>query len=125
MSFYKISKNKKLCFFLMSQGSFSPKIRVIGEKMFSVACSQTDTKVKTEDTLSGFQDFFQIFHQPIIKERSNKRLSHYEKYYSRSKIKYSQLCIHVFRNVYQFAVWRYACFFNFFCQLRECFVLEI
>ena len=33
---------------------------------------QTDTKVKTEDTLSGFQDFFQIFLQPIIKERSNK-----------------------------------------------------
>ena len=29
---------------------------------------QTDTKVNTEDTLSGFQDFFL---QPIIKDRSN------------------------------------------------------
>ena len=30
---------------------------------------QTDTKVNTEDTLSGFQEFFL---QPIIKDRSNK-----------------------------------------------------
>ena len=29
---------------------------------------QTDTKVNTEDTLSGFQEFFL---QPIIKDRSN------------------------------------------------------
>ena len=64
-----------MCNFLVSQGSFSPKIRFLGQKMCSVARSQTDTqidtKVKTEDTLSGFQDLFQIFLQPIIKERSN------------------------------------------------------
>ena len=62
----------------MSQGSFSPKIRFLGQKVCSVARSwtdrQTDTKVKIEDTLSGFQDFFQIFLQPIIKERSNMEL---------------------------------------------------
>ena len=31
----------------------------------------TDTKVKAEDTLSGFQEFFL---QPIIKDRSNIRM---------------------------------------------------
>ena len=81
----KISKNKKMRFFLMSQGSLDPKIRFIGQKVCSVARvqtdrqthrhtdrhtdRQTDTKVNTEDTLSGFQEFFL---QPIIKDRSNK-----------------------------------------------------
>ena len=72
----KISKNKKMRFFLMSQGSLNPKIRFLGQKMCSAARGrthrqtdrQTHTKVKTEDTLSGFQEFFL---QPIIKERSN------------------------------------------------------
>ena len=72
----KISKNKKMCFFLMSQGSLNPKIRFLGQKMCSAARGRTDgqtdgqthTKVKTEDTLSGFQEFFL---QPIIKDRSN------------------------------------------------------
>ena len=65
-SFFKISK--KMRFFLMSQGSFSPKIKFLGQKVCSVARGQTDrqtdTKVKTEDTLSGFQEFFL---QSIIK----------------------------------------------------------
>ena len=69
----KISKNKKMRFFLMSQGSFNQKIRFLGQKVCPVARGQTDgqthTKVNTEDTLSGFQEFFL---QPIIKERSNK-----------------------------------------------------
>ena len=68
----KISKNKKNAFFLMSQGSLDPKIRFIGQKVCSVARihtdRQTDTKVNTEDTLSGFQEFFL---QPTIKDRSN------------------------------------------------------
>ena len=61
----------------MSQGSLDPEKSVPRSK--GVLCSlradthtqtdrQTDTKVNTEDTLSGFQDFF--FH-PIIKDRSN------------------------------------------------------
>ena len=33
------------------------------------ADGQTDTKLKTEDTLSGFQD---LFLQPIINDQSNK-----------------------------------------------------
>ena len=82
----KISKNKKMCFFLMSQGSLNPKIRYLGQKVCSVACVQTQspgsydpirivqltlditppacrhrkaktaTKVNTEDTLSGCED---------------------------------------------------------------------
>ena len=32
---------------------------------------QTDTKVNTEDTLSGLQEFFL---QPIFKDRSNKQI---------------------------------------------------
>ena len=76
----KISKNKKMRFFLMSQESLDPKIWFIGPKVSSVARvqtdrhtdtqtdRQTDTKVNTEDTLSGFQEFFL---QSIIKDRSN------------------------------------------------------
>ena len=45
----------------MSQGSFSPKIRFLGQKVCSVARTQTDrqtdTKVKTEDILSEVQEF--------------------------------------------------------------------
>ena len=71
----KISKNKKMRFFLMSQGSLDPKNRFIGQKVCYVARvqtqrqtdTQTDTKVNTEDTLSMFQEFFL---QPIIKDRS-------------------------------------------------------
>ena len=47
---------------LMFQGSLDPKIRFLGQKVSSVALvqtdGQTDTKVNTEDTLSGFQEFF-------------------------------------------------------------------
>ena len=72
----KISK-KKMRFFLMSQGSFNPKIRFLGQKVCPVARPQTDrqthtrTKVITEGTLSGFQDFFL---QPIIKDRPKKSI---------------------------------------------------
>ena len=72
----KISKNKKMRFFLMSQGSLDPKIRFIGQKVCSVARvqtdrhtrTQTDTKVNTKDTFSGFEE---CSLQPIIKDRSN------------------------------------------------------
>ena len=44
----------------MSQESLSHKIRFLGQKKWSAACErmdrQTDTKVKTEDTLSEFQE---------------------------------------------------------------------
>ena len=61
----------------MSHGSLDPKIRFLGQKVCSVARVQTDTqthrqpdtKVNTEDTLSGFQEFFLRF---IIKDRSNE-----------------------------------------------------
>ena len=62
---------QKMRFIFMSQGTFILKIRFLGQKVCSVARSQTDTKAKTEDTLSGFQDFVQTFLQPIIMERSN------------------------------------------------------
>ena len=52
---------KKMCFFLMSQGSFNTKIRFLSQKMWPVARAQTDgqtDRVITVGTLSGFQDFF-------------------------------------------------------------------
>ena len=60
----------------MSKGSLNPKIRFLGQKVWPVAREQTDrrtdgrthTKVKTEGTLLGFQEFFL---QPIIKDRPN------------------------------------------------------
>ena len=64
----KISKKRR--FFLMSQGPLNTKIRFLGLKVCSVARLhiQTDMKVNTEDTLSGFKD---CFLQLIIKDRSN------------------------------------------------------
>ena len=72
----KISNNKQMRFFLMSQGSFYPKIRFLGQKVCPVACLQTHThtqtdRVTTVGTLSGFQDFFL---QPIIKDRPNNTI---------------------------------------------------
>ena len=73
-----------MCFFLMSQGSFNPKIRFLGQKVCPVARLHTDRQTDTQthrqtDTqesdycghpfrISGFQEFFL---QPMIKDRSN------------------------------------------------------
>ena len=57
----KISKNKKMHFFFMSQGSLDPKIRFLGQKMFSVACVQTDTQTQKwlqRTPFQGFRIFF-------------------------------------------------------------------
>ena len=57
----------------MSQGSLNPKIRCLAQKLWSVARvqrdRQTDTKVTTVGTFSGFQEFFL---QPSIKDRPKK-----------------------------------------------------
>ena len=65
-------------FFLIPKGLLysTLNIKFLGRKFCSLsrghtdrqAYRQTDTKVNTEDTLSGFQEFFL---QPIIKDRSN------------------------------------------------------
>ena len=44
----KISKNKKMRFFLMFQGSLDPKIRFIGQKVCSVARVQTHRQTDTQ-----------------------------------------------------------------------------
>ena len=62
----KISKSKKMRFFLMSQGSLNPKIRFLGQNMCSVAWLHTHTQTHTKVT--GFRIFFL---QPIIKDRPN------------------------------------------------------
>ena len=68
----KISKNKKMRFFLMSQGSLNLKIRFLGQKLCSVASErtdrQTDMKVTTVGTFQGFRSFILL---PIIKDRPN------------------------------------------------------
>ena len=67
MSFFKIFEKQKNVFL-----SYVPRIfqsfRFVHQEVCSVARGQTDrqtdrhtyTKVKTEDTLSGFQDFFKF-----------------------------------------------------------------
>ena len=75
----KISKNKKMCFFLMAQGSLNPKIRFLGQKMCPVAWLRTDghtDRVTTVGSLSGFQDFIL---QPIIKDRPNKHKAEWQR----------------------------------------------
>ena len=60
--------------FLMFQGPLKQKIRFLAQKMCPLARGQTnkqtDTKVTTEDILSGLRN---SFFQPTIKERSNTR----------------------------------------------------
>ena len=58
---------QKMGFFLMSQGSFNPKIRFLGTH--GNKDRQTRAKVTTVVTLSEFQKFFL---QPIIKDRLKK-----------------------------------------------------
>ena len=61
-----------MCLFLLSHGSLNLKIRFFGQEVYPVARSQkhryTDTKVHTEDILSGFQE---CFLQTINKDRPN------------------------------------------------------
>ena len=68
----KILKNKKMRFFLMSQGSLDPKIWFLGQKVCSVARgrmdTQTHTKLNTEDTLSGFSNCFSTYHQGSVQQ---------------------------------------------------------
>ena len=53
----KISKNKKMRFFLMSQGSLDPKIRFLCQKVCSVARVQTDTQTRKWIQRTSFQGF--------------------------------------------------------------------
>ena len=53
----KISKNKKMRFFLMSQGSLDPKIRFIGQKVCSVARVQTGRQTRKWIQRTPFQGF--------------------------------------------------------------------
>ena len=61
-------------FFLMSQGSLDLEIRFLCQKVCSVARvqtdTQTDTKVNTEDTISGFHDFLSTYHQGSVQYQS-------------------------------------------------------
>ena len=53
----KISKNKKKYFFLMSQGSFNPKIRFLGQKVCPVARGRTDIQTRKWLLWALFQGF--------------------------------------------------------------------
>ena len=71
----KISKNKKMRFFLMSQGSLDPKIRFLGQNVCSVAREQTDTQTDRHESeyrgypfrVSGF--FPSTYHQGSAQKR--------------------------------------------------------
>ena len=71
----KISKNKKMRFFLMSQGSLNPKITFLGQKLCSVARERTHTHRQTDTHESEYRGHpFRVsgfFLQSIIKDRSN------------------------------------------------------
>ena len=59
--FFKFRKTKKMCFFLMSQGSFSPKISFLGQKVCSVARAQTDRQTREWKQRTPFQGFRIVF----------------------------------------------------------------
>ena len=43
-------KNKKMCSFLMSQGSLNPRIRFLGQKLWAIARVQTDGRTDGDDS---------------------------------------------------------------------------
>ena len=65
-----VEKQQKICFFLVSQGSLNPKIRFLGQMLYSVARAQTDTKVNTRDMhpfrVSGI--FPSTYHQVSVQQ---------------------------------------------------------
>ena len=63
----EISKNKKLRFFLMSEGSFNPKIRFLGQKACPVARGHTDRQTRKWLLWAPIQGFrnFSFRDQPI------------------------------------------------------------
>ena len=72
----KISKNKKCVFFSCPKDHSIQKLgsqvkRCDLQPPDGQTDRQTDTKMTTEGTLSGFQEFF---FQPIIKDRPNKKI---------------------------------------------------
>ena len=93
----KISKNKKMRFFLMSQGSFNRKISFLGQEVCSVAREHTDrqtdrqtdthTKVTTVCTLSGFQEFFpSTYHQESAQKKVRGGVSLKQTFFGPNKI---------------------------------------
>ena len=73
---YKKRKNEnfekqKNAFFLMSQGSFNPKIRFLGQKVCHVARVQPDTHTHESDYCGHPFKVSGVFLQPIIKDRPN------------------------------------------------------
>ena len=66
----KLSKNKKSCFFLMSQGSFNPNIRFLGQKVCPVACTHRQTEWLLWAPFQGFRIL-----QPISMDRPNMFIS--------------------------------------------------
>ena len=71
----KISKNKKMRFFLMSQGPLDPKIRFLGQKVFSVARVQTDTQTdRHTDTHTRFMFYkYRLFTQKEMMKKKEYR----------------------------------------------------
>ena len=128
----KISKNKKLRFFLMFQGPLNPKIRFLAQKLWSVVHVQrnthTDRHTRKWILRASFQGFRIFFLQPIIKDRPNKQviyscygnenlyltLSSYRVF---RKTWISWLCRRVFRKTFWQAIWStlYALFVLLWC----------
>ena len=67
-----MSKNKTILFFLMSQRLLNPKIKFLDQNTHAQTERHTDTRVNTEDTLSGI--FPSIYHQGSLKQPQRKNL---------------------------------------------------
>ena len=63
-SIFKISKNKKLRFFPMSQGTLNQKIGFLAQKMCSLARGQTENRAKIDPCLKS--SIFKIFTQKFF-----------------------------------------------------------
>ena len=72
----KISKNKKMRFFLMSQPSLNPKIRFLGQKMCALAWLHTHTHthqspldIKFSNVLQHqiYNELMIMYHTPALK----------------------------------------------------------
>ena len=128
----KISKNKKMCFFLMSQGSLNPKIRFLGQKVWPVARGRTHTQTgsQTDRHESDYRGHpFRVsgvFPLPIIKDRpKNVHRVRHTACLRKPLLHFIRVNIKVFSFKYSYAYSLIDLVYQVYVKIRKCIYFSI